>query len=309
MTDTVKYQTDEYRAQRASYITWVGFGVNVGLTVVKFVAGILGRSSAMVADAVHSLSDFITDIIVIVSFSLIKKPADDCHHYGHGRFETLATVLIGVALVIVAFGIGYNSVEAIIRVAYGEKLNQPGLLALFAALLSLLSKEWLFRYTRKIGREINSAAVDANAWHHRSDAFSSIGTAVGIGGAIFLGEKFRVLDPVAALAVSIFILKVAFNISWGAMSELMDKSLDDDTNEDLMNIIGGTKGVLDPHNLRTRKIGNNISVDVHIRVNRNLSIVDTHEITLDIENRIRQKYGEKTYISVHSEPEKLENAK
>jgi len=299
--------TEEIRAKKADHITWIGFFSNLVLAIFKLIAGIIGKSSAMIADAIHSISDFATDIVVLASFKVVRRPADTTHHYGHGKFETLATAIIGVSLLAVGAGIAYNSSIKIFSFINGEVLNKPGLIAFYAAIFSLVMKEWLFRYTKKIGDEIKSPAVVANAWHHRSDAFSSIGTLLGISGAIFLGDDWRVLDPIAALIVSFFIVFVAIKISFSSLKELLEESLDEETNKHVMELIKKTPGVIDPHNLRTRKIGSNISVDIHIRVKRDLTIVETHEIATDLENRIRECYGQSSYISVHTEPEKITN--
>ncbi len=297
--------TEEVRAKKANYITWIGFFANLVLAIFKLFAGTIGKSSAMIADAIHSISDFATDIVVLASFKAVRRPADTTHHYGHGKFETLATTIIGISLLAVGAGIAYNSIIKISSFINGEVLDRPGFIAFYAAVFSLILKEWLFRYTKKIGDEIKSPAVVANAWHHRSDAFSSIGTLLGISGAIFLGENWRVLDPIAALIVSFFIVYVAVKIAYSSIKELLEESLDEETNSNVMRLIKDTPGVIDPHNLRTRKIGSNISVDIHIRVKRDLTIVETHEIATEIENRIRENYGKSSYISVHTEPEKL----
>lgn len=307
--ETKMVLAEEIRARKADHITWIGFFSNLVLALFKLFAGIIGKSSAMIADAIHSVSDFATDIVVLASFKVVRKPADTSHHYGHGKFETLATAIIGVSLLAVGAGIAYNSIIKILAVIEGEILDKPGIIAFYAAIFSLGLKEWLFRYTKNIGNEIKSPAVVANAWHHRSDAFSSIGTLFGISGAIFLGENWRVLDPVAALIVSFFILFVAIKICFSSLKELLEESLDEETNKNVMELIKTTPGVIDPHNLRTRKIGSNIAVDIHIRVKRELTIVETHEIATDLENRIRECYGQSSYISVHTEPEKINNNK
>ena len=193
-------------------VTMVGGVVNVVLLLFKFVAGIVGHSSAMVADAVHSLSDFVTDIIVLVFVRISGKPKDKDHDYGHGKYETLAMTIIGVALLIVAVGIEYSGLSKIIVWAQGGELVAPGMLALWAALLSIVLKEAVFRYSMIEARKLNSQAVEANAWHHRSDALSSVGTTIGIGGAIFLGQRWTVLDPVASIIVGLFIMKVSIDL-------------------------------------------------------------------------------------------------
>ena len=206
-------------------VTWVGSIINLLLLAFKFVAGIVGNSAAMVADAVHSFSDFVTDIIVIVFVRISGKPQDDGHDYGHGKYETLATAIIGLILFFVGIGILYNGATSVIDTLGGKPLAKPSIWALIVAAISILSKEILYRYTIYNGKRLNSQALIANAWHHRSDALSSIGTLIGIGGAIYLGEQWRILDPIAAIVVSIFIMKVAVQLLKPCVDELLERSL------------------------------------------------------------------------------------
>ncbi len=284
--------------------TIVGSICNFLLLVFKFVAGILGHSAAMIADAVHSLSDFVTDIIVLVFVRISGKPQDKDHDYGHGKYETLATAMIGVILVFVSLGIMWNGLVSVWSFIKGEPLGEPGMLALVAALLSIFLKEVLYRYTVWVGRRVDSQSVVANAWHHRSDALSSIGTAAGIGGAILLGPSWRVLDPIAAVVVSVFIIKVAFELIGPTVDELMEKSLPDDVEDDIVKAVTSVPGVYDPHNLRTRKIGNAYAVTVHVRMDGNLTVNQSHALTRTIESRIREILGQGTFVSVHVEPVK-----
>ena len=215
----------ENRDKRIYKVTLTGGIVNMLLLVFKFVAGVLGNSAAMIADAVHSLSDFLTDIVVIAFVKLSSKPADQDHDYGHGKYETVASSIIGMALVVVAVLLGWGGVEKIIQVAKGEQLEQPGVIALVAAVLSVALKEWVFRITKKVALDVNSQALEANAWHHRSDAMSSVGTSIGIGGAVLLGKSWAVLDPIASVVVSIMILIAAFRLLRQASGELLEESL------------------------------------------------------------------------------------
>lgn len=296
--------TEDIRAKKANKITWIGFFANLILTSVKLIAGIIGNSTAMIADAIHSLSDSTTDIIVLISFKIVRKPPDKDHNYGHGKFETLATTIIGITLFVVGLGILYSSGENIYSaILLKTNLESPRIIALVTALLSMITKEILFRITLKEGEEINSPAVIANAWHHRSDAFSSIGTFIGIGGAILLGDNWRVLDPIAATIVSIFIMKTAYSISIGSIKELLEESLDDSTNKNILKIIENINQVRSPHELKTRKVGNKIIIDIHINVKNNLSIVEAHEINNEIERKIKKIYGDNTIINIHTEPE------
>ncbi len=285
-------------------VTIIGSICNFLLLVFKFVAGILGHSAAMIADAVHSLSDFVTDIIVLVFVRISGKPQDKDHDYGHGKYETLATAMIGVILVSVGFGIMWNGLTSVWAFLKGETLGEPGILALVAALVSLLVKEILYRYTIWVGKRVDSQSVVANAWHHRSDAFSSVGTAVGIGGAILLGPSWRVLDPLAAVIVSIFIIKVALELIIPTVDELMEKSLPEDVEDEIIKTVLSVPGVSDPHNLRTRKIGNASAVSVHVRMDGNLTVSESHILTRSIEKGIRDLLGPDTFVSIHVEPVK-----
>ncbi len=291
------------RASEANRVTWVGFVVNLILTLFKLMAGVVGHSGAMVADAMHSLSDFATDIVVLVSFRFAGKPADDGHKYGHGKYETVATAIIGAALLLVGAGIFWDGVVKVWNSINGVRLEAPGGIALAAAVVSIVAKEWLYRYTEVVGKRINSQAVVANAWHHRSDAFSSIGTMIGIGGAIALGERWRVLDPIAAVVVSAFIIKVAFEILTGSLRELTEASLSDKEEDEIMRIASAFCCVSHPHNLRTRRIGPDIAVDIHIRVAADMRVDDAHAITSKIESKIRERFGQTSFISIHIEPE------
>ena len=283
-------------------LTLWGSFVNFLLLVFKFVAGFVGNSAAMIADAVHSLSDFITDIIVILFVRVSSMPKDENHHYGHGKYETLATAIIGVVLFAVGVGILVNAVETIIDFFHGKELAAPNIWALGAAAVSIVFKEVLYQYTVYKGKNLNSNAVMANAWHHRSDALSSIGTLLGISGAMFLGEKWRVLDPIAAFLVSIFILKVAIELTKASLEELLEKSLPKKTQEKILNIIHSFPEVKSPHNLRTRHIGSNIAIEFHIRMDGNLSLNEVHEITKRMENALKAEFGPLTHIGIHMEP-------
>ncbi len=297
-------QSDSLRQNEIYKITLVGSFTNFLLLVLKFTAGILGNSAAMIADAVHSLSDFVTDIIVLLFVRISGKPQDKDHDYGHGKYETIATMLIGGALVLVGLKILWNSLVTIWQFFHGVQLPQPGMIALIAALVSILSKELLFRYTMRKGKNLNSNAVIANAWHHRSDAFSSIGTALGIGGAVLLGEKWSVLDPIAALIVSVLIIKVAVQLLIPGFNELTEASLPENVEKDIETIILSFPQVSDPHKLRTRRIGSYCAVDVHIRLDKDMTLQEVHGIATAIENAIRSRLGEKTLIYIHPEPRK-----
>lgn len=285
-------------------VTVTGSIGNMLLLLFKFIAGFIGNSSAMIADAVHSLSDFVTDIIVIVFVRISNKPQDKSHDYGHGKYETLATAIIGAVLFFVGLGIMWKSGSSIWSVIKGEQLESPGIVALVAALVSIVVKEILYRYTAACGKKYDSQAVIANAWHHRSDAMSSIGTAVGIGGAILLGEKWRVLDPIAALIVSVFIIKVSVELLVPCLEELLEKSLPEETEKEIEDILLSFPGVSHPHNLRTRRIGNTSSIEVHIRMDGNMTVSSSHAITASMERKLKEILGPGTYVNIHVEPTK-----
>ena len=286
-------------------VTLVGGAVNVVLLLFKFVAGIVGHSAAMLADAVHSLSDFVTDIIVLVFVRISGKPKDKSHDYGHGKYETLAMTIIGMALLAVAVGIVYSGLTKTIAWANGEQLEAPGTLALWAALLSILLKEGVYHYSMVKARQLNSQAVEANAWHHRSDALSSIGTAVGIGGAIFLGQRWTVLDPIASIIVGAFIVKVSFDLLRNGIGDLTEQSLPDQVEDEILSLVASLPGVVEPHDLRTRRLGNHYAIELHILMDGNITLSKAHDKASEVEDLLRQRYGENTHIAVHVEPTQI----
>ncbi|MEG1611519.1 MAG: cation diffusion facilitator family transporter [Alistipes sp.] len=294
----------DIRKHKIYHVTWVGFVINLILSIGKLAAGVFGRSGAMVADAVHSLSDLATDVVVIACAGISSKPKDESHDFGHGKFETLATILIAIALAVVGTGILINGIQSICAVLAGVILPRPGAVALIAAVISILSKEALYWYTVRIGRAIESPSVIANAWHHRSDALSSLGTLVGIGCAFFLGEKWRIADPLAALVVAIFIFKVAFDLTRMGIDELLEKSLPADVEAEILQIVQMNDEIRAPHNLRTRRVGASIAIEVHVRVDGAMSVAHSHQLTVDVEHRLRERFGEGTMIIVHVEPMK-----
>ncbi len=290
------------RTREIFKVTIIGSVVNVLLLVLKFVAGVLGHSSAMVADAVHSLSDFLTDIVVLVFVTISGKPNDKKHEYGHGKFETLAMTIIGFVLVIVAVGIISKGVVTIDDFFEGQELEAPGMLALWAAVISIVSKEAVYRYSIVKARKLQSQALEANAWHHRSDALSSIGTLVGVGGAIFLGQKWVILDPIASVVVGVFIGKVAFELLRDGIGDLTDKALPESVEQEILNMVSGLDNVGNPHNLKTRRIGNHYAIELHVKMDGDISLREAHDKATEIENLLRSKYGKETHVAVHVEP-------
>jgi len=283
-------------------VTLVGGAVNVILLLFKFVAGIVGHSAAMVADAVHSLSDFVTDVIVLIFVRISGKPEDKDHEYGHAKYETLAMTIIGVALLLVAVGIVYSGLTKIIAWAQGEVLKAPGLMALWAALLSVVLKEAVYHYSMVEARKLNSQAVEANAWHHRSDALSSVGTAIGIGGAIFLGQRWAVLDPVASTVVGVLIIKVSVELLRNGIGDLMEHSLPEEVENEILQLAASVPGVVEPHALRTRRLGNHYAIELHILMDGNITLCEAHEKASEVEDLLRAHYGPETHIAVHVEP-------
>jgi cation diffusion facilitator family transporter len=283
-------------------VTLTGTAVNAALIVLKFVAGFVGRSSAMVADAVHSLSDFVTDVIVLVFVKIAERPSDKNHDYGHGKYETFATMIIGLILAFAGFVLMYNGIRLIIDGLDGHALPRPTMIALVIAVVSIVSKEWLYRLTARVGRRVSSNAVVANAWHHRSDAVSSAGTLIGIAGAMFLGDRWRILDPIAAVVVSIFIIKSGYDIMKPSVYELLEGSLPENEEKEIECLVKSVPGIVRIHNLRTRRIGNNIAVDLHAKMDGNITLTEAHAIATRAEEAISQHFGPGSIINVHMEP-------
>lgn len=293
---------DKNAVSIARHVTWVGFWVNAVLAFLKILAGVVGRSSAMVADGIHSLSDFVTDIIIIVMVGVSRRKANQNYQYGHGKYETFATMAVSLILLVVSVMIFYDGVVGVIRSLKGSEPPRPGSIALIMAVVSILAKEGLFHYTIRWGRRINSGAVVANAWHHRSDAISSLTTLVGIAGAMFLGPHWRILDPIAAMIVSVFIGIVSVKIGLPAVRELLEVSIDHVTASKMEQIIADTPGVICFHHFRSRQSGVNYIIDLHIKVNPDISVVAGHDIATAVENRLRQNYGENILSTIHVEP-------
>lgn len=301
-TEVTRKMEYEERFDQAVRVTGAGLFVNLGLTIFKLLAGILGNSTAMVADAVHSLSDFLTDVVVIFGFKIAKKPVDESHNYGHGKIETLSASLVGLMLLLVAGQIFYYGVRKTLLFVEVGTLEQPAIIALYAALTSVIAKEFMYQYTILEARKINSMALTANAWHHRSDAFSSICTMTGIGAAIFLGGKWVVLDPLMAVFLSLIILKVSLKIFHSSINELVEASLDEKTEDEIRQIIQKTDGVKALSNLKTRRIGNNIAVDIRIKVDNALDIGEANRISIHVEHKLKKVFGPYTYVLVKAEP-------
>lgn len=285
-------------------VTLAGAGINLLLLALKFLAGVMGHSSAMLADACHSLSDFASDFVVLIFVRVAGRPSDSSHDYGHGKFETLAALAIGVMLLGLGAGILADGLTSVAKALRGQKLPEPNALALGAALFSLIAKEWLYHYTIKAAKDAASPALAANAWHHRSDALTSLAALAGIGGAMLLGPRWTILDPAAAIVVSVFIVRASLALIAPGIGELMEKSLPGEEKERIAQIISQTQGVLAFHSLRTRRIGPGRAVEAHIQLARDMSLLKAHAIASQIEARIREEFGENTHVAIHMEPAK-----
>ena len=283
-------------------ITLWGAFCNIALTIVKFVAGILGGSTAMLADAVHSASDLVTDIIVIVFTRISGKGKDKGHDYGHGKFETLATVVVSLMLLVVGAEMIKSSYQQIRCAVEGNPLPAPEMIALWAAVISIFSKEFLYQWTVKVGKRLSSPVVIANAWHHRTDALSSVGSLVGIAGAIALGGEWTILDPLVGAVISIVIIVMAVKMSIPALAELTEASLPEKTEQKMLEIIRSVEGVRGVHELKTRLCGHYCIADFHIVVDPETTILESHETTVIIERKLREEFGEETQINIHVEP-------
>lgn len=290
------------REKEIRKITLWGSLVNLVLTVFKIIAGVLGRSAAMIADGIHSLSDLLSDVVVLVFTHMSSKGKDRDHSFGHGKFETLATLIVSVMLVAVGTDLMIGAIRSIIGFCRGDDIPEPGIIALIAAVVSILSKEILYHATVKVGKKIGSTVVVANAWHHRSDAFSSIGAMAGIGGAMLLGGRWTVLDPVASCVISVAIIVIAVRLALPSLAELLETSLPEDIEQEIVTIASAVKGVNDVHELKTRRNGISFIIDAHIAVNPDISIVEAHDIATDVEDALRSRYGQETQINIHVEP-------
>ena len=290
------------RVKEIAKVTLKGSIVNLLLVCVKVAAGVAGHSAAMVSDAVHSLSDLLTDFVVLAFVRVSGRPKDASHDYGHGKFETMASLLIGIFLAAAAIGIVVSGAVKLSSWLQGEDIPAPGRMALWAALLSIAAKELLFRYTDAKGRKLDSPALRANAWHHRSDALSSIGAAIGIGGALLLGDRWTVLDPLASIVIGAMLVKVAWDLLGPSFGELTDSSLPAETEQEIIGMIRDIPGIFEPHNLRTRRIGRLIAAEVHIRLDGNQSLSEAHEKASEVERRFKERFGRESHIIVHMEP-------
>lgn len=285
-----------FKDNEAVKVILAGAALNMFLAAIKFVAGVAGRSTALVADSFHSLSDLLTDAVTLFTHQIGRMPKDKEHPYGHGRAETIGTTVIGGAIILAGLGLGYHVWEII---ASGQRLV-PGWVAAVAAVFSILSKETLFRYSRKIGEKVHSPSIIANAWHHRSDAFSSIASLIGILGAMY---GYPLMDPIAAGVVALMVAKVGYGISANALRDLMDTSLGEEELKRITEIIQAIPGVKQFHDLRTRRIGGNILMDVHILVDPEISVTEGHNIAENVRLKLHDIYDNVQDILVHVDAE------
>ena len=299
---TTKYMNDRHRQIRQ--ITLWGAVINLLLNGIKIPAGILGRSAAMVADGVHSLSDLFSDAVVLIFTHLSSKGKDRDHSFGHGKFETMAALIVSIILVVVGARLMSGGIRSIIDIIHGQIPPRPGYIALAAAVASIVLKELLFHWTIRVGKKTGSGAVIANAWHHRSDAFSSIGALIGIGGAIILGDRWVILDPMASCGISIAIIVIAVKMAMPSLEELLEASLPESVEKEITDIVSAVPGVNDIHELKTRRNGISFIIDAHIVVDPSITIVEAHDIATDVEDALHRKFGEGTQTSIHVEPDK-----
>lgn len=291
------------RRKDINSVTLWGAAVNLLLTAGKILAGVFGRSAAMVADGVHSLSDLMSDAVVLIFTHISSKDKDSRHRFGHGKFETMATVMISIILVIAAARLMNSGIRNILACIKGEVLPRPGYIALAAAVVSIVSKELLYQWTAAVGKRTGSSAVMANAWHHRSDALSSIGALLGIGGAIILGDRWTILDPITSCAISIAIMVVAVKMALPSLEELLETSLPEEIEKEIMEIAGSVPGVADIHDLKTRRNGMSFIIDAHVVVNPEMTIVEAHDIATAVEEALSGRFGNETQTSIHIEPD------
>jgi cation diffusion facilitator family transporter len=278
-------------------VTLIGLLVNLLLSGIKFTAGFVGHSQALIADAIHSLSDTTTDIAVIAGSHYWARPPDEDHPYGHQRLETLITVFIGIMLAAAGIGIGWKAVSSL----HQQTSGSPGLLAVLAALASIVCKEIIYRWTAYAGKKVRSSALAANAWHHRTDAVSSVPVLIAVGGALIF-PSWSFLDQVGAVVVSIFILHAAFKIIWPGLSELIDAGVPADTQQRIQEIASSNAGVQQVHAIRSRHVSSSIFVDLHIVVDGNMTVREGHRIADDVENKIAREVPDVLDVVVHVDP-------
>ena len=293
-------ETSHSREQNVRRVTWIGMLTNFGLCGLKFAAGYFGRSQALIADAIHSLTDTTTDIAVIAGSHYWSRPPDDSHPYGHRRLETLVTAFIGIMLAAAGVGIGWEAISSL----HKKQAMPPGWFAFYAAMASIVIKEILYRWTAKVSKKIKSPALAANAWHHRTDAISSLPVLIAVGGALIF-PTWSFLDRVGAAIVSIFILHAAMKIIWPAISELVDAGAPEEIQKKIAKITLGTSGVEEVHAIRSRYISSSIQIDMHIVVDGAISVLEGHTIADSVEKNIIDGIPEVLDVVVHVDPSQM----
>ncbi len=294
---------NDLRTAEANCVTWLSIGVNTVLIIGKLLAGIIGCSAAMIADAVHSASDLMTDIAVLIGMKLANRPEDEDHPYGHGKYETLAAVIIGSVLLGVGLLIIYQAGHTLWHAFHDHRLpHPPALLALWAGLLSIVVKEALYQVTARVARRTQNDALLANAWHHRSDAFSSIGTSIGVGAAALFGGKWALLDPIAAILVGLLLVKIAWNILHDSVDKLLEQGMSPAENARILDLTRQVPGLSDPHELRSRRVGTVAVIEMHFYVPPEMTVQESHDITMQVEHTLRADFGQSAILTIHVEP-------
>ncbi|TCK98687.1 cation diffusion facilitator family transporter [Natranaerovirga hydrolytica] len=293
------------RSDQGSRITYCTILGNFLLIVLKLLTGIMGKSSALLADGLHSITDFFTDFIVFISFKLSNKPPDKAYHYGYGKFETLATFFITLSLFYVSFIIFRTGITKIYDYTLGEEVIQPNVIALYGAGISIVIKEIMYRGTITVGKRINSKALIANAWHHRSDALSSVAAFAGITLCIILGPNFAIIDPIIAIVVSVLVFRIAFKLLFPSAKELVDGKIEDNEIGLIISVIKSNRTIKDFHKIRTRKVGNLIVIDFHILLDKEMDLFKAHKIADDLEQELKEVLGAELVVNIHIEPDML----
>ncbi len=292
----------EIRARYARKVILIGLTCNLLLMVFKLTVGIWGKSSALVADAINSLSDSITDGVALFSFYVTGKPKDATHDFGHAKFETLSTLIIGIFLLVAAGFILWSSIGKIVSVVKGIPIERISIIALIPAAFTMAVKESLYIYTNGMAKRLDSSSLKLKAWDHRSDVFLAGGTFLGIAGAVLCGERWRVLDPLTALILGVIILKLAMPLVLESLNELLEASLSEKEEEEILRLIWEIPGIEGIHDLRTRRLGPHIAVSVHIMMKQDMPLSEAHDITMELEKRFKERFGPHSIITVHMEP-------
>ncbi len=289
------------RTKQVEFAAWVGIVGNILLAIVKWIVGTMANSKALVADSVHSATDVIGSLAVLIGVRASNRPPDKDHPYGHGKAESIAAIIVAVILFVVGLEIGYGSIKSIF-----EPIEAPGMLAIFVALGSMLFKEWMFRYKFRLGKKLNSQALIANAWEHRSDVYSSFAALIGIGGAVIGGylhiEWLIYLDPIAGLFVSLLVLKMAYNIISESIHATLDHVMHDEDTVDMVNLVKGIDSVLNINQFRAREHGHYVVVDVKIAVDPHITVLEGHRISKEVKNQLIDHFPIIKDVFVHVNP-------